>query len=135
MRRAAIVFCLLAAPACLFQSPTAPAQDVDAEVVIAAGQTAAISGTSIRIYFERVIGDSRCPADVMCIQGGDAIVRIAVVSGTRDAQQYDLHTGDMKPVQHDQLTITLVQLQPYPFSSGPIQPGDYRLTLRVTGRG
>ena len=45
---------------------------------------------------------------------------------------YPLHTGDMKPVTHEDLTIALVELSPYPFSSRPIQPGDYRATLRVT---
>jgi hypothetical protein len=38
----------------------------------------------------------------------------------------------MKPVTHEDLTIALVELAPYPFSSRPIQPGDYRATLRVT---
>jgi hypothetical protein len=38
----------------------------------------------------------------------------------------------MEPVTHDGLTISLVELQPYPFSSRTIEPGDYRATLRVT---
>ncbi len=133
MRPAAVVFCLLAAPACIFQSPTHPSQ-VDAQLVIAVGQTVAVPGTVVQIHFDRVIGDSRCPADVMCVQAGDAIVRIAVVSGSRGSQEYDLHTGNTRPVLHDDLTIALVQLQPYPFSSVPIQPGDYRLTLHVAGK-
>lgn len=132
--RLAVVLCLLAAPACLFENPAAPGQDVNAEIVIPVGQTVSVPGSSIRVYFEKVVGDSRCPADAVCIQGGDAIVRIAVSSGSRSAQGYDLHTGDMKPVQHDDLTIALVQLQPYPFSSRPIDPGEYRVTLRVSGR-
>jgi hypothetical protein len=35
-------------------------------------------------------------------------------------------------VQHDGVTIALVQLTPYPFSSRTIAPGDYRATLKVT---
>lgn len=134
MRLTAVVFCLLAAPACLFDSPTAPARDVNAEIVIPEGQTASVPGTGVRIRFDRVVGDSRCPADVMCIQGGDAIVRIAVLSGLNGTDVYELHTGDMKPVQHKELTIALVQLVPYPFSNAPVKPGDYRVTLRLTGR-
>lgn len=134
MRLAAVVLSLLAAPACLFQSPSAPSVDVDAELLIPAGQTATVPGTAVRVSFVRVMGDSRCPADVMCIQGGDAVARISVTAPGVSPREYDLHTGNMKPVQHEELTIALVQLQPYPFSSSPIQPGDYRLTVRVTGR-
>jgi hypothetical protein len=38
----------------------------------------------------------------------------------------------MRPVKHGDLTIELVQLSPYPFSSRTIQPDEYRATLRVT---
>lgn len=83
------------------------------------------------IRFNGVTGDSRCPADAVCVQGGDAIVNLTATSsgGTRELE---LHTGNMAPVQHDGVTIALVQLSPYPFSSGPIAPGDYRATLRAT---
>jgi hypothetical protein len=43
-----------------------------------------------------------------------------------------VHTGDLKPVTHDDLTIHLVELAPYPFSSRTIAPNEYRATLRVT---
>jgi hypothetical protein len=38
----------------------------------------------------------------------------------------------MRPVQHDDFTISLVQVAPYPFSARPIQPDEYRVTLKVT---
>jgi len=38
----------------------------------------------------------------------------------------------MKPVKHGDVTIALLQLDPYPFVPRLIQPGDYRVTLRVT---
>lgn len=41
----------------------------------------------------------------------------------------------MAPVSHDDLTITLVELMPYPFSSMPFSPDQYRATLRVTRPG
>ena len=59
-------------------------------------------------------------------------MQIAVLRARRGAQAYALHTGDMRPVAHDDLTIALVELSPYPFSAQPIQPGDYRATLRVS---
>ena len=86
---------------------------------------------ALSIRFDGVTGDSRCPADAICIQGGDAVVTLTATSikGTR---VHELHTGTMAPVQHDEVTISLVRLEPYPFSSGPIAPDDYRATLRVT---
>jgi hypothetical protein len=100
-------------------------------VVLAPGQTAGVDEAGISLRFEGVSGDSRCPADAVCVQGGDALVQIEVLTpGSR--QPYVLHTGDMRPVSHADLTIALVQLAPYPFSSRTIEPGEYRATLRVT---
>jgi hypothetical protein len=109
----------------------APSTPLDVQVVVGVGQTAEVGDGSIHLTFAGVMGDSRCPADVFCIQGGDAIVRIAVQSA-HSASTYDLHTGDMKPVQHDQISIALVALEPYPFSSRSINPNDYRGTFRLT---
>jgi hypothetical protein len=38
----------------------------------------------------------------------------------------------MQPVQHDDFSIALLQVAPYPFSAQAIAPQDYRVTLRVT---
>ena len=98
--------------------------------MLAPGEAAAIApGRSIR--FIGVLGDSRCPADAICVLGGDAIVRIQIHAGAHAAER-DLHTGDMQPVRYDGLRVELVQLDPYPFSARPIQPEDYRATLRIT---
>jgi hypothetical protein len=105
---------------------------LDENFTLAPGDRATVSGTSTTIKFLRVEGDSRCPADAVCIQGGDAIVKISARTGTRAAIEYDLHTGSMAPVTHDDLTIALVELQPYPFSGRTTDPDDYRATLRVS---
>jgi len=113
-------------------SSTAPTARLNQDFVLAPGETARITGADASVRFVGVQGDSRCPADAVCIQGGDAIVRIEVLSSTSAAKAYDLHTGNMRPVSHEDLAIALVELTPYPFSSRPTQPGDYRATLRVT---
>lgn len=125
------MMCLLVVTACSAKSPSAPAP-VARDVVLAPGQVATIREAAIAVRFEGVSGDSRCPADAFCIQGGDALVRIAVVPASGTSQAYTLHTGDMRPVTHGDLTIALVQLVPYPFSTGPIDPADYRATIRVS---
>jgi hypothetical protein len=126
----AFIVCLTA---CAAGTPATPGGPVDARAVLAPGEVADIAAAGIRIGFQGVLGDSRCPADAFCIHGGDAIVRIDVLpSGGRSSSTYDLHTGDMKPVRHGDLTITLENLSPYPFSSRTIPPGEYRATLHVT---
>jgi predicted small lipoprotein YifL len=131
MRVGVLCFCLLALTACSRRGPLTPSP-IDRQVILAPGQTEAISEAGIRLRFEGVSGDSRCPADAFCVQGGDALVHVEVLPSDGGQQAYVLHTGDMRPVMHGDLTIALVQLSPYPFSSRTIEPADYRATLRVT---
>ena len=111
--------------------PSAPSP-VAREVVLAPGQTVAVTEAGISLRFDGVSGDSRCPIDAVCIQGGDALVQIAVIPGRGGARSYALHTGNMRPVSHEDLTIALLELSPYPFSARPIEPSDYRATLRLS---
>ena len=111
-------------------SPTAPTIPLERQFTLMPGERVRVADTSISVQFERVDGDSRCPADAICILGGDAQVRISVHDDGRAT--IPLHTGDLAPVRHDGLTIALVELAPYPFSARPIAPTDYRVTLRVS---
>lgn len=126
--RAVLAILILATVAC-DESLVGPIVPLDREFVLAPNDSAIVEDVSIR--FVGVANDSRCPADVLCVLGGDAQVQIVVISSRR-TRNYDLHTGDMKPVQHDDYTIHLVKVEPYPFSSRTIQPEEYRVTLRVT---
>lgn len=130
MRAFPLLCCLLLVTGCS-ESPTSPTIPLNREFVLAPGAAALIGGASMTIKFNGVTGDSRCPADAVCVWGGDAIVSLTVTS-TGGSRNHELHTGDMRPVTHDDVTISLVQLAPYPFSSSPIQPGDYRATLKAT---
>ena len=116
--------------ACSDSTPIAPSVPPNQQLTLAAGQSAPIEGTELSLNFVSVSGDSRCPGDAICITGGDALVHI-IVRGDRSAE-YELHTGDTSRASalREGWRITLVNLQPYPFSSlPPIQPGDYRATF------
>lgn len=130
MRAIFVTFCLLAVTACSENSPVDPSP-INREVVLAPGQSATIAEASASLRFDRVENDSRCPGDAICIQGGSAQVQIQVLRGGR-TRPHTLNTGDSRPVQDQDLTITLVELAPYPFSSMPFPPEDYRATLRVS---
>jgi hypothetical protein len=114
------------------RSLTGPSVNVGQEFTLAPGETASLRGRSTSVRFVGVSGDSRCPADAICIQLGDAIVRIEVLSSGGGVTAYDLHTNDLRPVAHGALIIALVQLSPYPFSNRTIQPSEYRAKLQVT---
>jgi len=132
-RRVVVALCLLlGAPGCYLANPLGPKAALDSTFVLAPNETATIVDTPLRIRFIGVSGDSRCPADAICIQGGDAIVRIEALTFGAGSKQYELHTGNMKPVQHEAFTIELLQLSPYPFSSKTILPDEYRAALRVS---
>ena len=125
------------ATACASDAPSSPSGPVNAQVTLAAGETTNLTSADVRIRFDGVTGDSRCPGDAICIQGGDAIVHVSVGrigAGAGDAMAtFELHTGSLQPATFNGLTLTLENLSPYPFSSlPPIKPGDYRATLRFT---
>jgi hypothetical protein len=130
MRALGAVVCLLLVTGCFLDSPTDPGP-IDQQVTLAPGQSDSIAGTNLSLKFIGVTGDNRCPADVVCILGGSATVRVQVSTGSAASREVTFETGELKPVTYDSWTLELVQLQPYPFSSRTIQPEDYRATLRV----
>jgi len=117
---------------CTSTSSTTPTGPVDARIVLAPGEMAEVPHAAMRIHFQGVLSDSRCPVNALCIQAGDAIARIDVVPTTGALATYDLHAANHQPVRHGDLTIELTELGPHPFAGRPIAPTDYRLTLRIT---
>ena len=95
--------------------------------------TATVAETDLRVEFREVTGDSRCPADAVCILGGDAVVHVRA-SGSGATADYELHTGDASraAAMHGPFRIQLIELTPYPFSATPIAKNDYRASLEVT---
>ena len=132
MRPALVVLCLLTITAC-DENPVGPTVGVNERFTLAPGEVATVRDLGLNVQFMNVTGDSRCPADALCIQGGDALVHIRVLDGGATSS-YELHTGDASraTVTHNQLRIALVELQPYPFTSRTIAPGEYRATLTVS---
>src|SRR6476659_1201542 len=119
VRRVLIAIAVAVGASC---SPASPTARLNENFVLSPGETTSVSGTNVSIRFMGVQGDSRCPADAVCIQGGDAIVRVEAQSSTAGAKTYDLHTATSQPVRHGDVLIALVELAPYPFASRPTQP-------------
>lgn len=73
------------------------------------GGIAAVDGPRVRP--DRVVEDSRCPADVQCIHAGRLIVRATVLGGGW-SKQIDLTLG--VPVSVADGTLTLAEATPSP---------------------
>lgn len=133
MRAAVVLICLLCVTGCDEKSPVGPTVPLNERFTLSPGQVAVIDDADLRVQFVRVTGDSRCPADAICIQGGDALVQVLASNGD-DPTMLGLHTGDSSQASavFRGVRITLVELQPYPFSSRTIAPEEYRATLTAT---
>ena len=128
-----LLLCLLFVTLGCDELPSGPTVALNERFTLGAGESARIDRSQVRLEFTDVTGDSRCPADAVCIQGGDAVVRVRATAGSA-ASTLELHTGDSTRAAStfQGLRVELMELQPYPFSSRTIAPGDYRATLRVT---
>lgn len=92
------------------------------------GEIAAVDGPKVRP--DQVIEDSRCPADVQCIQAGRLIVKVTVIGGGW-SKQVDLTLGIPVPVADGMLT--LVDATPVPLSGEAVPASAARFTFKFQG--
>ena len=115
-------------------APTSPTPGLNEEFTLSPGQTATVNGANVRLTFDRVSEDSRCPTDVSCVWEGDAVVVLEVKVEAEEATR-EVHTqGDgsrSRTAPVGDYVVTLVRLEPVPRSTTPIQASAYRATLRV----
>jgi hypothetical protein len=101
------------------------------------GQDAIIVGEGLRIKFDQLLADSRCPRQVQCVWTGEA--RISVLVQQADARpvtvEFDTNPA---PDQNRQTArvgpyaIALRSLDPYPETPEKILSSDYRAALLVS---
>ena len=126
---AALLASLVAGCAPSAQPQSVPGSDL---LTLAPGQTSPVLGEKLRVKFDEVLSDSRCPSDVNCIQAGEAVVAVTAIAADGTRQRHEMHTSGVTSVVHGALTISLEGLEPRPVSSRPTRPADYRVTLRVS---
>jgi len=99
---------------------------------LAVGHTAELPD-GLRLKFDRVTGDSRCPLDVQCVTAGDATVLVHVSREGGTPFPLELHTRQGgSQIVYDNHTIQLTALQPHPRSDRPSRQIDYVATLVVS---
>ena len=106
-------------------SPTAPAN-----IVVIVGHTSKVGGTAVT--FQRVVSDSRCPLNVMCVTAGDAVAEFSVVTrGVEGSYQLQLNDAAKRSVTHQGAVIEFQSLDPLPISGQPTNPSSYRAKIEV----
>jgi len=99
-----------------------------------AGTSATLSG-GLKVTFDRVTSDSRCPMDVVCVWAGDATISLRLSQSAGGQVERELHTiPSGSEASYLAYLVKLVALTPYPRSDRPIRPDDYVATLTVESR-
>jgi hypothetical protein len=115
----------------------APEAHLNEAFTLGGGQEAVIASENMRLRFDQVLEDSRCPTQVDCVWTGQA--RIAVVVQPNDSAPSTV-TFNTNPapgqtvnvVAVGEYNIELQSLDPYPQSpDDPLPFEDYRATLVV----
>jgi hypothetical protein len=101
-----------------------------ANIVVIVGHTSRVGATSVT--FRRVVSDSRCPLNAMCVTAGDAVAEFSVVSRGIEGQ-YELQLNDpaKRTVTHQGVVIEFQSLDPLPISGQPANPSSYRAKIEV----
>lgn len=104
---------------------TAP--EVATTGAIGVGETKYING--VRITLNKIVEDSRCPADAICIQAGKLVVNVTLKSDT-DEETINMSDSDA-PRGFDTWKVGVVSSSPFPLASNPVPFENYKVTFRV----
>lgn len=136
MKRSVSVFvATLASVAAGIVSPSEPKSVALGEsFTLKVGESARVEAESLKIGFEGVSADSRCPKGERCLSEGDATVRVWLQKASGPRETHELHTSSKAQSEESYLSygVNLLRLDPYPVTGRVIAPGDYLVTLEVT---
>ncbi len=114
--------------------PSQPSRPLGQPFDLKAG-TSAVLVDGLKLTFDRVRADSRCPLDAICIQAGEAIVVVTLSQSAATQAERELRTTPaLSEASYLSYVIKLVALAPYPRSTQQIRPEDYVATLTVDRR-
>jgi hypothetical protein len=129
----AVVSCFSVAFGCAAH-PSQPSRPLGQPFDLKAG-TSAVLADGLKLTFDRVRSDSRCPLDALCIQAGEAIVVLTLSQSGAAQEERELRTTPaLSEASYLSYAIKLVALAPYPRSTQQIRPEDYVATLTVDRR-
>lgn len=100
------------------------------------GQTAVIEPEGLRVKFEKILNDSRCPGDTICIWQGQ-VQSLLTISVDGEGEQLTLTQSGSEPAAFQTYHQFYFEfsITPYPESEEPLLLSDYRLNLKITRLG
>jgi hypothetical protein len=104
------------------------------EFTLAIGQTVVIAGSDLRVTFEAVPEDSRCPLDAYCVWAGNGQVRLRLRRSGLDHTALLNTNFDPRAIVIEAYRLELLDLKPQPYAAHPTPPTAYRAHLQVSPR-
>lgn len=102
------------------------------DMTLRAGEELAVGGSVVKIVFARVLEDSRCPVDVVCVWEGNAVVELGIRMGMGPTFPLQLNSSlEPQAAEWSGVRVTLLEVQPAPRAAVPIRPEDYSVKIRV----
>ena len=135
MKRHAFLALLLALPflgGCGSSSLPAITVDLGTDATLRLGQTGLVRGESATVRLDKILEDSRCPLDAVCISAGRIRVRVRVTSVRGSFTQEASLPPDVSIEQPSGYNVALVSAEPSNLAGQTIPDGEYRLTAKVT---
>ena len=132
---AMVIVATLASLACSIANPgKTHVFEIGKAVTLRAGEFAQASGEGLRLGFDRVTADSRCPKGEQCVRAGDATARVWLQQGGGAKETGELKTspGTAQAGRLLGYEVRLLSLDPYPMSGKPIANTDYIATLLLS---
>jgi hypothetical protein len=103
------------------------------EVTLRHGEHKRVAGEQLGVGFNRVVADSRCPIDAVCVWMGDAVAELELTAAGRTGK-LELHTSlEPRSQLWNGVKVTLLELQPAPRASEPTRPAAYSVRLQLDG--
>lgn len=103
------------------------------QMVLSPGQSADDMQSGSVLTFMEIVQDSRCPADAICMSSGFVQARFAIQEGANTREVVltlgDMGAGDTNVMSVGEFTVTLVEVNPYPLASAPVDYSEYTVTL------
>jgi hypothetical protein len=132
---------------CASHEPAAPANDevesgriitgdTGAEITLAPGEIAEVPSVNLRLRFNRLVGDSRCPNDpaIQCVWGGSVVVELQAgpIVGRQflELKRLESLAGKDTATVAGQL-VRFVRVTPEKRSTAEIPSSNYRIVLQV----
>jgi hypothetical protein len=131
---AALIVSSLAWTACSLAGPAQPqALELDKDFSLKPGEWMQSADASVKLGFEAVTADSRCPKNAQCMVAGEAIVKVWMQQGSAPRQTRELRSaaGDPQRTRVGDMEVRLLQVDPYPISGRTTPPQAYIATLTL----